>query len=71
MDRDGRQGWSRRAEAAWDRAFGRRTPPLPEHVRMARLGYLDPGEVVTVRGHRWVVTPARTLEELPDAVSTP
>ena len=28
MDRDGFQGWSRRSEAAHERIFGRRKPPV-------------------------------------------
>lgn len=38
---------------------------------MARLGYLDPGEVVTANGQAWIVTPSHELEEIVDAPLQP
>lgn len=67
MDRDGRQGWSRRAEAGWDRCFGtQRARQLaamsPNVVRL----YCSPGEIVSDGRQQWRVSNNYTLEEISD-----
>ena len=72
MGRDGHQGWSREAEAGWERVFG----PQPRRVSLEPFGtpeYFQIGEIIeeTNTGTRWRVTPDFMLEEVERAWTTP
>jgi hypothetical protein len=83
VGRDGKQGWSRRAEAGWERAFRRhrrvdvlpvdREPFFPlapdDLAALARSGFLQEGEHVHhIASDRHFVVRNRQLEEISDAL---